>query len=55
MNVRLEDKLAYIFATVNEFASTFSLNPQQAYCYLVRFKGIDFVNKFYKVEYTQPV
>ena len=30
------------------------VNPQQAYRYLDRFKGIDFVDKFYNVEHTQP-
>lgn len=54
MNVKLEDKLAYVIAVVNEFAAAFSLNPQQAYRYLDRFKGIDFVDKFYNVEHTQP-
>ena len=41
MNVRIEDKIAYIIAVVNEFAAAFSLNPQQAYRYLDRFKDID--------------
>lgn len=54
MIVKLEDKLAYIIAVVNEFAAAFKLNPQQAYRYLDRFKGIDFVDKFYNVEHTQP-
>lgn len=54
MEVRLEDKLAYIIAVVSEFAAAFSLNTQQAYRYLDRFKGIDFVDKFYQVEHTQP-
>jgi hypothetical protein len=52
MNVRIEDKIAFIIAVVSEFASAFSLNPQQAYRYLDRFKGIDFVDKFYNVEHT---
>ena len=38
---------------VSEFAARFSLNSQQAYRYLDRFKGIDFVDKFYNVEHTQ--
>ena len=54
MNVRIEDKIAFIIAVVSEFASAFSLNPQQAYRYLDRFKGIDFVDKFYNVEHTLP-
>ena len=53
MNVSIEDKIAFIVAVVNEFAAAFSLNSQQAYRYLDRFKGIDFVDKFYNVEHTQ--
>jgi hypothetical protein len=53
MNIKLEDKLAYIIAVVNEFAAKYSLNSQQAYRYLDRFKGIDFVDRFYNVEHTQ--
>ena len=52
MKVRIEDKIAYIIAVVNEFAARFSLNPQQAYRYLNRFKGIDFLDEFYNVEHT---
>lgn len=54
MIIKQEDKLAYIIAVVNEFAAAFSLNSQQAYRYLDRFKGIDFVDRFYSVEHTQP-
>ena len=53
MNIKLEDKLAYIIAVVNVFAAKYSLNSQQAYRYLDRFKGIDFVDRFYNVEHTQ--
>ena len=49
----VKDKLAYIIAVVSEFAAAFKLNPQQAYRYLDRFKGIDFVDRFYDVEHTQ--
>ena len=53
MKIDIEDKLAYVIAVVSEFAARFSLNPQQAYRYLDRFKGIDFVDRFYNVEHTQ--
>jgi hypothetical protein len=53
MEVKMEDKLAYIIAVVNDFAAKFALNSQQAYRYLSRFKGIDFVDRFYDVEHTQ--
>ena len=49
----VKNKLEYIIAVVSEFAARFSLNPQQAYRYLDRFKGIDFVDRFYNVEHTQ--
>ena len=52
MEAKLDDKLAYIIAVVNDFAAKYSLNPQQAYRYLSRFKGIDFVDDFYDVEHT---
>lgn len=55
MEVRCEDKLAWIIAVVSEFAAAFSLNSQQAYRYLDRFKGIDFVDRFYNVEHTQSL
>ena len=35
----INNKIAYIIAVVNEFSTRFSLNPQQAYRYLDRFKG----------------
>ncbi len=53
MKAKIGDKIAYIIAVVNEFAAKFSLNSQQAYRYLDRFKGIEFVDKFYNVEHTQ--
>ena len=53
MAVNVENKIAYIVAVVSEFADRFALNSQQAYRYLDRFKGIDFVDKFYNVEHTQ--
>ena len=51
--LEIKDKIAYIIAVVNEFATRFSLNSQQAYRYLDRFRGIDFVDEFYGVEHTQ--
>ena len=52
MKCNIEDKLACIIAAVTEFAGRFSLNPQQAYRYLDRFKGVDFLDEFYNVEHT---
>ncbi len=52
MQINLEDKMAYIIAVVSEFAHAYSLNSQQAYRYLDRFKGIDFIDDYYQVEHT---
>ena len=46
----IKDKVAYIIAVISEFATAHSLTPSQAYRYLDRFKGIDFVTRFYDVE-----
>lgn len=52
MMSNIEVKLEFIIAAVTESAARFSLNPQQAYRYLDRFKGIDFLDEFYNVEHT---
>lgn len=46
-SANIKNKIAYIIAVVNEFATRFSLNSQRAYRYLDRFKGIDFVDEFW--------
>ena len=48
----LKNKIENIIAVISEFAAAHSLNTSQAYRYLERFKGIDFVNRFYNVEHT---
>ena len=50
----IKAKIAYIIAVISEFASAHSLTNAQAYRYLDRFKGLDFVNRFYNVEHTLP-
>lgn len=47
-----EDKVAYLIAVISEFAAKHTLTTPQAYRYLERFKGLDFVNRFYDVEHT---
>lgn len=46
------DKVEYIIACVAEFAQRFKLSNRQSYVYLRRFKGIDFLDKFYDMEHT---
>lgn len=52
MDFEIKDKVGYIVAVISEFAEAHSLNTSQAYRYLERFQGIDFVDKFYNVEHT---
>lgn len=44
--------LAYTVAVVSEFALAHQLTPQEAFRYLERYKGIDFVERHYEVEHT---
>lgn len=44
--------LRFIIATVTEFAKFHDISPKQAYNYLVRFRGMEHLNKFYDVLHT---
>lgn len=52
MDFKLADKVGYIITVISEFAAAHSLTTSQAYRYLERFHGLDFVDKFYGVEHT---
>lgn len=52
MDPNVKNKVEYIIAVISEFAAAHSLNTLQAYRYLERFKGLDFVSRFYNVEHT---
>jgi hypothetical protein len=51
----IRNRVEYIVVCVSEFAKRFKLTNQQAYAYLRRFTGIDFLNEFYDVEHTQSI
>ena len=44
--------LDYIVVCVSEFADRYGLHMKDAYAYLRRYKGIDFLHEFYDVEHT---
>lgn len=46
------NKLKYIIALIAEFAAKFSIGEKQAYNYLKRFKGMDYLSEFYDVLHT---
>lgn len=54
-NNEIKNRIEYIVVCVSEFAKRFKLTNQQAYAYLRRFTGIDFLNTYYEVEHTQSI
>lgn len=52
MDNKLRDVAEYIIIVVNEFAKKHELSDMQAYRYLKRFMGIDFLEKQYNVVHT---
>ena len=52
MRKEVVDKIEYIIALIAEFAQTHGLSTQQAYLYLKKYKGIEFIDQFYDVEHT---
>lgn len=51
----LKNQLEYIVTIVSCFAEKFKLNNRQAYSYLRRFSGIDFLIRHYNVEHTLSI
>lgn len=52
MSKSLIDRINYFVALITEFARAHQLTTSQAYAYLQRYKGLDFVDEFYDVEHT---
>lgn len=46
------DILDYIVICISEFASHYGMHMRDAYIYLSRYKGIEFLKEFYDVEHT---
>ena len=49
------DKIEYIVACVSAFAQRYQLSNMQAYAYLRRFTGIDFLLDCYAAEHTLSI
>lgn len=49
------NKIEYVVACVGAFAERFSLTPPQAYAYLRRYSGIDFLFDCYAAEHTLSI
>lgn len=48
------NKLRYTIALIAEFAARFGLSDRQAYNYINRFKGMEYLFSFYDVLHTLP-
>lgn len=42
----------YIVVCISEFASRYEMHMKDAYIYLTKYKGIEFLKEFYDVEHT---
>lgn len=48
----MEKKLSYLLAVISEFAEAHAIDSRQAYLYLRRYKGLEFVDRHYDIEHT---
>ena len=53
MNYDIKDKLEWTMIFILEFGRKYGLTMKQAFNYLSRFKGIDFINRHYDYAHTQ--
>ncbi len=51
----ISNRIEYVVACVGAFAQRYMLSNQQAYAYLRRFSGIDFLIKHYGVIHTLSI
>ena len=51
----ISDRLEYVVACVGAFAQRYNLSNMQAYSYLRRFTGIDFLLDRYAAEHTLSI
>lgn len=50
---KIKDQVEYAIVLTNEFAKAHGLTDSQAFRYLDRFKGIDFIIDHYDIAHTQ--
>ena len=51
MKSEIDNKVTYIIYCVDKFAMKFGMSSKQAYTYLRRHRGIDFIHKNYSAEH----
>ena len=51
----LKNKIYYTVASANEFARAFNIGQKEAFVYLFKHKGIDFLKEHYDIEHTLSI
>ncbi len=51
MGEQLQNKTTYFIYCINAFANKYGLSSKQAFAYLLRFKGLEFLDECYEVEH----
>jgi hypothetical protein len=52
MTEAIRKQIDYTVACINEFARKKSIRPQEAFFYLHKYKGINFIREHYEIEHT---
>lgn len=55
INREISNRIDYIVACIGAFALRFKLSNQQAYAYLKRYLGLQFLFECYEVEHTLSI
>ena len=55
MSKEVQNRVTYMIYCVSAFANHHGLNFKQAYSYLKRFKGIDFLDEYYEAEHQLSI
>ena len=51
----VRNRMTYMVYCVNAFAEQYHLSPKQAFAYLHRFKGLDFLDECYEAEHQLSI
>ena len=55
MDNQIKNRVTYVIYCINAFATKYNLAAKQAYAYLHRFKGLDFLNDCYEAEHQLSI
>lgn len=55
MDNEIKNKVTYVIYCINAFAARYNLAAKQAYAYLKRFKGLDFLHDCYEAEHQLSI